>query len=66
MHAINIMKIPLFLWQIRKSCVVVIPKAYKREGEREREAADVGERSQKGTCAWGDIAFTHSPVVFSS
>jgi hypothetical protein len=37
-----------------------------REGEREREAADVGERSQKGTCAWGDIAFTHSPVVFSS
>ena len=39
-------------------------------GERERErgggAADVGERSQKGTCAWGDIAFTHSPVVFSS
>jgi len=52
MHAINIMKIPLFLWQIRKSCVVVIPKAYKREGEREREAADVGERSQKGTCCF--------------
>ena len=21
--------------------------------EREREAADVGERSEKGTCAWG-------------
>jgi hypothetical protein len=54
MHAINIMKIPLFLWQIRKSCVVVIPKAYKREGEREREreAADVGERGQKGTCCF--------------
>ena len=41
-----------------ETCVVGIPNA--SEGEGEREAADVGERSQKGTCAWGDIAFTHS------
>jgi len=57
MHAINIMKIPLFLWQIRKSCVVVIPKAYKREGERERER----ERRQM----WGRGA-RKGPVVFTS
>lgn len=33
--------------------------------EREREgAADVGERSKKGTFAWVDTSLAHSPVVF--
>ena len=51
-------------------CVVGIPNAkfvFVQMRKRERaEAADVGERSKKGTCAWGDIAFIYSPVVFSS
>lgn len=45
--------------------MVGIPDGYVWR-DIEREAADVGERSQKGTCAWGDIAFTYSPVVFNS
>ena len=50
MHAINIMKIPLFLWQIRKSHVLL--SFLKHIRERERKAADVEERSQKRTCCF--------------
>jgi len=51
--------------------MVGIPNGYvcviERDGERVREraeAAEVGERREKGTCAWEWLALPHSPVVF--
>lgn len=50
---------------LRKEHVWLAFPMYERERDG-KQAADVGERSEKGTCAWGDIGLAHSLVVFNS